>query len=144
MGHACSTRSKGSDRGPVRIRMHPARGLHSAPKHLRDAQCVSWFPLGHYPFPHARAVERLPAGYPPVDQLARRPDGSDDMAASSKHLPLLSQVLNRTGVSSEQRTAPGLSPWPYGCDEVIVPWIVWAVSRRAPRTTATRFHAATH
>ena len=66
------------------------RGLHSAPKHLCDAQCVSWFPLGHYPFPHARDVERLSVGYPPVDQSARRPDGSDDMAAGSNHLPLLS------------------------------------------------------
>jgi len=48
------------------------------------------FHWGHYPLPHARDVERLSVGYPPVDQSARRPDGSDDMAAGSDHLPLLS------------------------------------------------------
>jgi hypothetical protein len=46
----------------VRIRMHPARWLHSAPKHLRDAQCVSWIPLGATTAFH---TQELWSAYPP-------------------------------------------------------------------------------
>jgi len=104
MGCACSTGSKGSDSGPVRIRLHRSPELRSAPKHLRNAQCISRFPLGHHRFPHTRAVERVPTRYPPVDQPARWPDGSDDIATGSSHLPLLSQVLSRGGSRQCQLT----------------------------------------
>jgi len=55
---------------------------------------VSWIPLGYYRLPHARDVEFLSAGYPPMDQPAWRPHLSNALATGPKHLPLLSQVLS--------------------------------------------------
>jgi len=87
-------RGKVPNHWPLRISMHRTRWLYSAPKHLRHAECTSRVPLGHYRVPHAGAVERLSAGYSPVDQPAWRSHLSNALATSSKHLPLLSQMLS--------------------------------------------------
>jgi hypothetical protein len=115
------TRGKGPNCGPLRIRMHDPCWLYSAQQHLRHAQRVSWIPLGYHRLPHARDVERLSAGYPPVDQPAWRPHLSNALATGPKHLPLFSQVLSgKTPQSHElsEKKARSAFRWTSASDPV--------------------------